>query len=64
MKIKITKRIPVEPQHQPVVGGVYEVVQEQVGRSYEGTPHFVEVNGQRVGVWRTECEVVTDADED
>lgn len=60
MKIRIKREIPVEPKYRPEVGGVYEVIRENVASG--GRLFFIEVNGQEVGVYeRGECEAVPEA---
>lgn len=36
MKIKITKKLPTDPENRPEVGGVYEVVRQVPGRFCKG----------------------------
>lgn len=52
MKIKIITEIPVSEFCQPVVGEIYEVI-EETNRLF-----YIEVNGTKVGVYLNECEVI------
>lgn len=62
MKIRIEREIPIDPKYRPEVGGVYEVIGEK--NDSRGKLFFIEVNGQKVGVYkRGECEVVPEAQE-
>lgn len=54
MKIKITSVIPVEELTRPVVGGVYDVIDQQRLRG-GSLLFFVNVNGEKVGVYEDEC---------
>lgn len=58
MKIRITEFIPLKEDIRPIIGKEYEVLQKRVGRSYYGTANIIEVNGTKVGVWNTECQIV------
>lgn len=57
MKIKITRNIPVEKRCKPIVGETYEVIEQQK-QSPGGLLYFIKVNGERVGIYHKECEVV------
>lgn len=58
MKIRITEQLPVEEHIRPKVGGIYEVVEEEKRDDGARTVYFIEVGGQRVGVFGRECEIV------
>lgn len=61
LKIKIKAPLPVEERIRPAVGGIYEVVEtEKRGRT--GKIYFIQSNGERVGVFPHECELVPEAD--
>lgn len=47
MKIKITKKLPTDPENRPEVGGVYEVVRQVPGQY--GPILFIKVGGMEVG---------------
>ena len=54
MKIKITKKLPTDPENCPEVGGVYEVVRQAPGQY--GPILFIKVGGVKVGVLGGEHE--------
>lgn len=56
LKIKILREIPVSDEVRPSVGGVYDV--EDVELRDVRKIYFIRVNGERVGVFPKECEVV------
>lgn len=62
MKIKILKEIPVKRELRPVVGGVYDVIEEQASGSHNVGVYFIIVKGEKVGVLSSplaeECLVV------
>ena len=58
MKIKITKELPTDPENRPEVGGIYEVVEKEERGDRGQIVYFIEVGGERVGVFGRECEVV------
>ena len=60
MKIKITKKLPVEPENRPEVGGVYEVVRQATGQY--GAILFIKVGGVEVGVLGGEYESVAEVE--
>ena len=47
MKIKITKKLPTDPENRPEVGGVYEAVRQAPGQY--GPILFIKVGGVEVG---------------
>lgn len=63
MKIKITGILPIQEQYRPVVGETYEVF--RIGYYPESTRvklFYIHVNGEEVGVFPCECEVVDNED--
>ena len=62
MKIKITDRIPVEEHIRPEVGGIYEVVEKEERGDRGQIVYFIEVGGERVGVFSRECEAIREAE--
>lgn len=58
MKIKITDHIPVEERIRPKVGGIYEVVEKEERDDRGHIVYFIEVGGERVGVFGRECEII------
>lgn len=58
MKIRITEQLPVAEHIRPTVGGIYEVVEKEHRDGGRRTVYFIEVGGERVGVFGRECEVV------
>ena len=63
MKIKITHSVPVEPRIRPMIGEVYEAVTSKREGSRR-TLYFIRVNGEQVGVFSNECQVVTESEGD
>lgn len=61
MKIKITTSLSVEERIRPTVGGIYEVTETE-NRGRAGEVYFIQNNGERVGVFARECEVVPEAE--
>lgn len=62
MKIRIKENIPVAEHIRPTVGGIYEVVEEESRGTGNRTVYFIEVGGERVGVFSRECEIVREVD--
>ena len=62
MKIRIKEEIPVAGHIRPDVGGIYEVVEEE-RRDHGGNVYFIEVGGERVGVFGRECEIIREGEE-
>lgn len=58
MKIRIKEQLPVAEHIRPTVGGIYEVVEKECRDDGGRTVYFIEVGGERVGVFGRECEVV------
>lgn len=56
LKIKITQKIPVSEEICPIVGETYGVEETETRGSR--TLFFIRVNGERVGVFSNECEVI------
>ena len=61
MKIKIIAQIPVEEHIRPIMGEVYEVMGTET-RGRTGEIYFIEVNGERVGVFNHELEIVQEVE--
>lgn len=60
MKIRITERLPVAEHIRPTVGGIYEVVEKEARDDGARTVYFIEVGGERVGVFGRECEIINE----
>lgn len=59
MKIKILKDIPVLEKYRPVKGETYEVCKKDFyPESTQVHLYFISINGEDVGVYPIECEVV------
>lgn len=61
MKIKVLVEIPVEEYTRPEVGGIYDVIESAL-RDHGRKIYFINVRGERVGVFDRECEVVQEAE--
>ena len=61
MKIKITSPLPVEERIRPTLGGIYDVTETE-NRKGAGELYFIQSNGERVGVFARECEVVPEVE--
>lgn len=61
MKIRITTPLPVEEHIRPEVGGVYDV-EDTESLNRDGDLYFIRCNGERVGVYARECEIVREGD--
>lgn len=57
MKIRIKTEIPVIVGIRPNVGAIYEVVEVE-RPPHGGNIYFIEVGGERVGVFGRECEII------
>lgn len=58
MKIKITKRVPVEENVRPKIGEVYNVLHS---KKYDCKKvYFINANESVLGVLSDECEVIED----
>lgn len=56
LKIKVMQEIPVSDEIRPGVGGVYDV--DGIEQRDDRRIYFIRVNGERVGVFSVECEIV------
>lgn len=58
LKIRITQKLPVSEDICPVVGETYNVEEIEARDGRGLNLFFIRVNGERVGVFSNECEVI------
>ena len=58
MKIRITKKLPISENICPVVGETYNIEEIEARDGRGLNLFFIRVNGERVGVFSNECEVI------
>lgn len=58
MKIRITKNLPISEDIRPAVGATYDVEEIEARDGRGLNLFFIRVNGERVGVFSNECEVI------
>lgn len=61
MKLKITTELPLEEKVKPPVGSIHEIIdyQESNFKKHKREIFFINYNGEKVGVFPHECEILT-----